>query len=482
MSTSIVWFRLDLRLEDNPALHAAVRRGAPVVPVFIWSPNDEAPWAPGAASQYWLRQSLASLSLGLKKRGSRLILRTAPSAQDALDVVIRETGADTVFWNRRYEPALVSRDAAVTSGLTKRGIAVKSFNSALLFEPWEIESKKGAPFQVFSPFWKTCLRRPTPSTPLPAPKRIPPPKRWPESVTLASLALNPQTDWAAGIRESWNPGEQGAHDLLDRFLDAIAGYAEGRDRPDRVGTSRLSPHLHFGEIGPRQIWHATREHAAMATGKGVARGEEKFLAELGWREFAHHVLFHFPRTTDHPLRENFATFPWAKGRAPLRLWQKGLTGFPIVDAGMRELWHTGWMHNRVRMIVASFLTKDLLIPWQEGAKWFWDTLVDADLANNTLGWQWTAGCGADAAPYFRIFNPTGQGKRFDPNGDYVRTWVPELARLDPQWIHRPGEAPVDSLRSAGVTLGTTYPRPIVDHAEARARALEAFAAIKPLRR
>lgn len=478
MSTSIVWFRLDLRLEDNPALHAAVQRGAPVVPVFIWSPEEEGKWAPGGASRCWLHQTLTALSERLAKAGSRLVVRMGTRAKDVLEDLLRETSADTVYWNRRYEPAVVKRDTAIKSALTKRGIAVESFNSALLFEPWEIRNKQGAPFQVFTPFWKSCLGAAPPNVPLPTPKRIPAPKVWPASDELKSLALEPAVDWAKGIRAAWTPGENGAHKQLDRFLQAIGKYSEDRDRPDREGTSRLSPHLHFGEIGPRQIWHAVREHTALSTIKGIARGEEKFLSEVGWREFAHHLLFHFPHTTDKPLRENFARFPWMKGGAHLRAWQRGLTGYPIVDAGMRELWSTGWMHNRVRMIVASFLTKDLLLPWQEGANWFWDTLVDADLASNTLGWQWTAGCGADAAPYFRIFNPTTQGMKFDPNGEYVRTWVPELARLDAQWIHDPAHAPGNVLTAAGVTLGKTYPYPIVDHSEARARALEAFSAIK----
>ncbi|NUM54425.1 MAG: deoxyribodipyrimidine photo-lyase [Candidatus Hydrogenedentes bacterium] len=478
MAATVVWFRLDLRVEDNPALHAAVRRGAPVVPLFIWAPEDEGAWAPGSASRYWLNQSLASLSTSVKELGSRLILRTAGTAKDALDAVIAETKADAVYWNRRYEPARIARDSAIKTALTKRGIAVESFNSALLFEPWEIRNKQGGPFQVFTPFWKACLKASAHPEPIATPTRLPAPSRWPRSEALERFELEPRVDWAAGIREKWRAGEAGAHQQLDRFLNDIAAYREDRDRPDRVGTSRLSPHLHFGEIGPRQVWHAVREHGATATARGVARGEETYLEEVGWREFAHHLLFHFPHTTDNPLREKFARFPWANNRAHLRAWQKGQTGYPIVDAGMRELWRTGWMHNRVRMIVASFLTKDLLIPWHEGAKWFWDTLVDADLASNTLGWQWTAGCGADAAPYFRIFNPTSQGMKFDPNGDYVRQWTPELAKLDAKWIHNPNGAPSDVLRKADVSLGTTYPKPIIDHGEARARALEAFAAIR----
>ncbi len=478
MSPTILWFRLDLRLEDNPALDAALRRGAPIIPVYLHTPDEEGAWRIGGASQYWLHQSLKSLNANLEKRGTALVIRKGPRALALLDTLISETGAAAVYWNRRYEPTLIARDAAIKSELKSRDVAVESFNSALLFEPWEIQNKQGLPFQVFTPFWKNCLTLASPPEPRPAPKRIDSPSPLPRSESLSSLKLEPAIDWAKGIRATWVPGEDGAHAQLGRFLKSVAQYPEARDRPDQLGTSRLSPHLHFGEIGPRQIWHATREHGSLASIPGTTRGEEKFLSEVGWREFAHHLLYHFPTTIESPLRAQFEQFPWAKDRKLLRAWQKGKTGYPIVDAGMRELWQTGWMHNRVRMIVASFLTKDLLIPWQDGARWFWDTLVDADLASNTLGWQWTAGCGADAAPYFRIFNPTSQGIKFDPQGDYVRRYVPELAALDAKWIHNPSEAPAEILRAANIVLGETYPTPVVDHGEARARALEAFASIK----
>jgi deoxyribodipyrimidine photo-lyase len=305
------------------------------------------------------------------------------------------------------------------------------------------------------------------------------------TAALASLLdhcrsrLQPTIDWAAGLRAAWTPGEAGAATTLDHFLDTgIAHYAPQRDHPARAGTSRLSPHLHFGEIGPRQLWHAVHSRAAHDRQPGVMRGAERYLRELGWREFAHHLLVHFTHTPEASLRSRFDSFPWADDAAALRAWQKGRTGYPIVDAGMRELWETGWMHNRVRMIVASFLVKDLLLSWRSGAEWFWDTLVDADLANNTLGWQWTAGCGADAAPYFRIFNPVSQGQKFDPDGAYVRRWVPALAQLPPEWIHRPWEAPAPILAAAAVRLGDTYPPPIVDRRGARQRALSALASIK----
>ncbi len=474
-SPTIVWFRLDLRLADNPALHAAVRREAVVIPLFIHCPEEEAPWQPGAASCWWLHQSLKALDAGLCKLGSRLIIRRGP-AVDVLSELVKETGAGAVFWNRRYEPAVVKRDAEVMRVLGNEGLTVESFNAALLHEPWTIRNKSDKPFQVFTPFWKHCVGKPDPAGPLPRPSRVAAPSNWPSTFFVNDLELEPDKNWAEGFRSEWQPGEQGAENALTRFLtDAFNNYGDTRNRPDLVGTSRLSPHLHFGELGPRQIWHGLKR-------LGVRRGlpdemwrHSQFLTEIGWREFAHHQLFHFPTTPTEPLRPRFKKFPWRDDQAWLRAWRTGRTGYPIVDAGMRELWATGWMHNRVRMIVASFLVKDLLISWREGSQWFWDTLVDADLAQNTLGWQWTTGCGADAAPYFRVFNPVTQGEKFDPLGHYVSRWCPELAALPGKWIHRPARAPEEILRVAGVVIGRTYPEPIVSHAIARDVALEAFA-------
>jgi deoxyribodipyrimidine photo-lyase len=470
----LLWFRQDLRLADNPALLAAVRHGGPVIPVYVWSSEEEGRWPPGAASRWWLHQSLDRLGASLRRCGSRLILRRGPTLE-ALRGLIADSGAVAIYWNRRYEPPVKNRDAAVKTDLRRDGVTAESFNGTLLFEPGAVRTQTGQPYQVFTPFWKACLAAEEPAPPAEAPAHLPPPRSWPASLDLRELGLEPAIDWAGGLRACWQPGEAGASEQLDRFLkQALGHYPTGRDRPYCVGTSRLSPHLHFGEISVRQVWSAVRDWRGAKATRIRAGAADSYCRELGWREFAYHLLHHFPHTADQPLREAFADFPWQTDPEYLRAWQRGRTGYPFVDAGLRELWHTGWMHNRLRMVVASFLVKDLLVSWQQGAAWFWDTLVDADLANNTLGWQWTAGCGADAVPYFRIFNPVSQGEKLDPDGVYVRRWVPELAGLPRRWIHRPWEAPSPVLAGAGVELGVTYPRPIVDHRQARNSALEAF--------
>ncbi len=478
MSGTIVWFRNDLRLEDNAALRAAVEREHPVVPVFVDDSVKNDVWAPGAASRWWLHRSLISLNRDLQNLGSQLvILRGDPAEQ--LQRLTQDYAADSVYWNRRYEPELIFQDERVKMRLEEPGVEVRSFPGNLLFEPTDICTQQGNPYQVFTPFWKACLAYREPDEPTAGPVAIPAPQEWPDSLSVGELGLNPRIDWDAGLQEAWEPGFDGAQRRLEVFLqEAIAGYQAGRDRPDLQGTSRLSPHLHFGEISPRQIWHAVQRECRTDRRTTEGQSVERFSAELGWREFAHHVLFHFPKTPDQPLRSQFSRFPWVEDEAALKAWQTGSTGYPIVDAGMRELWSTGWMHNRVRMIVGSFLTKDLLISWRAGARWFWDTLVDADLANNTLGWQWISGCGADAAPYFRIFNPVSQGQKFDPDGAYVRRWVPELEAVPSRWIHEPWNAPAGELNAAGVELGIDYPEPIVDHAEARRAALAALEATK----
>ena len=479
-SATLLWFRNDLRLADNPALHAAVKRGA-VVPVFIYSPEEEGRWAPGGASKWWLHHSLTQLAQRLSHFGSILIVRRGDALLE-LQAIAKETGTTAVYWNRRYEPTITERDKKIKEHLRANGFEVESFNSHLLFEPWTVQNKSGKPFQVFTPFWKSCMASTSTEKlceTLSAPRKIALPSTWPQSLSIEDLELRPKLNWAAGFAEMWEPGELGAQKHLKRFLqETVFNYSESRNHPDIAGTSRLSPHLHFGEISPRQIFAAVKSAAEKKSISERTWRDWQFLIEIGWREFAHHLLFHFPETPIEPLRPEFKKFPWHKDDNALNAWQRGKTGYPIVDAGMRELWHTGWMHNRVRMIVASFLVKDLLLPWQTGAEWFWDTLVDADLANNTLGWQWSAGCGADAAPFFRIFNPVTQGEKFDPKGNYVRHWIPEIARLPDKWLHQPWNAPAEVLRSTGVDLGKTYPEPIIQHSIAREVALEAFQKIK----
>ncbi|MBI1320638.1 MAG: deoxyribodipyrimidine photo-lyase [Candidatus Hydrogenedens sp.] len=469
--TTLVWLRRDLRLEDQPALYAAAERGA-VVPVFIWNPEEDGAWAPGGASRWWLHFSLAALQTDLEKTGGQLVLRQGDSLE-TLQALIEETGADAVYWNRLYEPEAIARDTRIKAALTQQGIEARSFNGSLLIEPPEFFNKQGGPWKVFTPFYKAALRDVGIGDPLPAVEALPAPKQWPADVPLETLDLLPRIDWAAGIRATWTPGETGAWEQVERFKEGVAAYKEDRDKPQLMATSRLSPHLHFGEISPRAAITAIQ-----ATEDGASNGAQHFVSEMYWREFGHYLLFHFPETTVAPLRPEFEAFPWHDDPEALRAWQRGRTGYPLVDAGMRELWKTGWMHNRVRMVVASFLVKHLLIPWQQGAAWFWDTLVDADLANNTLGWQWTAGCGADAAPYFRVFNPVLQGLKFDPEGEYIARYVPELAALPAKYRHEPWLADDITLRAAGVVLGDTYPHRIVDHGEARDAALAAYQAIK----
>lgn len=478
MACSIVLFRLDLRLADNPALSAAAKRRGAVIPAFIWSPKEHGAWTMGGASRWWLHHSLKKLADSLERLGSRLIVLRGPYLPTLRKLMI-VTGADAVYWNRRYEPDAAKLDGRVGQALQGDGLCVETFNGRLLFEPAETWNQQGRPFQVFSAYWRARLKMAEPERAVSAINKLQAPGNWPTSLAVDKLELAPRENWADGLQAAWRPGEQGAREQLSRFLTkGFAEYATDRDFPDRTGTSRLSPHLHFGEISPRQVWHAVQAQLNIGPGKGTEKAAETFLRELGWREFAHQLLFHFPHTVNEPLRTKFERFPWKRNPQALRAWQRGQTGYPIVDAGMRELWTTGWMHNRVRMIVASFLVKHLLIDWRDGAAWFWDTLVDADLANNTLGWQWVAGCGADAAPYFRIFNPVLQGRKFDPDGAYVCKWIPELSRLPVKWIHAPWQAPANVLKAAAVELGADYPKPIVDHATARKRALAALAGIR----
>lgn len=469
-STCILWFRRDLRVDDNPALTRALSQGGPVLPVYIDAPDEEGDWAPGGASRWWLHHALESLRSRLGKLGLPLVLRRGPSLQ-SLEALVAETGAGAVYWNRRYEPLVAARDAHIEQSLAGNGLDTWIGNSALIWEPHEVRNQSGKPFRVFTPFWKHVRGLPV-SAPVECPDaQASPPSPQPASLTLDELQLLPERDWADAFPERWTPTLDGASAALEQFLeDGVDHYAQRRDCPAEPGTSRLSPYLAHGQLGPRQVWAAT--HASGAVDRGVGY---KFLSEIAWREFGYHLLSHFPDTPDTALNAAYRRFPWIPDDAARAAWQQGQTGYPIVDAGMRELWTTGWMHNRVRMVVASLLVKHLLQPWQDGARWFWDTLVDADLASNTLGWQWSAGCGADAAPYFRIFNPMLQGEKFDPKGDYVRRWVPELAGLPDRHIHTPWEAPADVLEKAGIRLGRDYPEPIIEHKLGRQRALDALA-------
>ena len=459
MTATLLWLRQDLRLRDNAALQAACARGAPLIPVYIWSPEEEGAWPPGAASRWWLHHSLEALGHELRLRGLRLILRRG-RVLETLRTLIGDTGAGAVFWNRRYEPAAEQCSREMRQALSRDGLEARSFNSCLLIEPAELLNQSDRPYQVYTPFLRKVLQSLAPPAPGGVPRSLRAPSRWPSSLPLDALGLLPRVRWYAGLAASSQPGEAGALRRLKRFIaEDLGGYERTRDTPALAGTSRLSPHLHFGEIGPRQLWHALagQRHSAL------------FRRELIWREFGYYLLHHFPQSTDVPLHEEFVHFPWRHQLEGLAAWAAGETGIPMVDAGMRELWATGLMHNRVRMICASFLVKNLLLPWQEGARWFWDTLVDADLASNTLNWQWVAGCGADAAPYFRIFNPVLQGRRFDPRGEYVRRWIPALAALPDKLVHTPWHADQPPQ---------SYPSPIIDLVRSRQAALDAYAAMR----
>jgi len=476
---AIVWFRDDLRVADNPALAAAAESGRPVVCVFVLDEESAGLRPLGAASRWWLSGSLRALAAALEKRGARLTLRRG-AAMRVIPALVSEAAATTVFWNRRHDPAGAAVDQAVAEMLAARGVAVHTFQASLLFAPEDVRTRAGAPFAVFTPFLRHLRSLEPPRGPLPAPRAINGAAAI-ASERLDDWKLEPRApDWAAGFLAHWTRGEEAAREKLGVFADtALGAYADERDRPDRAGTSRLSPHLRFGEISPFQVWHAVAAaREAAGAGASVETGAEKFIAELIWREFCHHLLAQHPDLATRNVQARFDAFPWRDDAAALRAWQRGETGFPFVDAGMRELWATGWMHNRVRMVTASFLAKHLLIDWRAGERWFWDTLVDADIANNPANWQWVAGSGADAAPYFRIFNPALQGQKFDPAGTYVRRWVPELAGLPDDVIHTPERAPPTLLAAAGVTLGQNYPAPIIEHKAARARALAAFERIK----
>jgi deoxyribodipyrimidine photo-lyase len=472
--TVLVWFRRDLRLADNPALFEAAQVGR-VIPLFIW--DDLASSSIGAASQWWLHHSLNQLNASLE--GNLWLRKGNPLA--VLEEIIKDMQVDLVCWNRLYEPHEIKRDKYIKEYLKKKGCEVKSFNGGLLWEPWDVIKADGRPYQVFTPFYqKGCLSAALPRHPLPEPTDMVIEKDKnisPYSAKMGQLNLLPKIPWDESLARTWHIGESAAMVACEHFIEeGLSGYQVGRDFPAKANVSRLSPHLHFGEISPNQLWYAVK---AAASVKPLPEADVAcLLKELGWREFSYHLLFHFPELPTKNWRSGFDRFPWQTNPQYLKAWQRGQTGIPMVDAGMRELWQTGYMHNRVRMITASFLVKHLLIDWREGTAWFWDCLVDADLASNSASWQWVAGCGADAAPYFRVFNPVLQTEKFDPDGSYIRRYVPELAKLSNAYIARPWEAPAALLQQAGVVLGQTYPKPIVDLNEGRLRALAAFEMIK----
>jgi deoxyribodipyrimidine photo-lyase len=471
-STALVWFRRDLRLKDNPALSSALKAYDRVVLLYIHAPDEEAPWQPGAASKWWLHHSLSALQHSVRALGGCLTLERGGSLA-VLQNVIRRYNVKGVFWNRLYEPALVERDAGIKNALHKQGVLCHSFNGSLLNEPHAVTNKTGAPYRVFSAYWRNCeqgLREL--AVPADMPAAIPCASDASDGVSLDALGLMPRFNWYGGFSDNWQPGETGAWRMLDTFLEqGINDYKTGRDFPAQQLTSRLSPHLHFGEISPRQmIWTTNIRQPYRET---IESHRRHFFSEIGWREFAYYLIYHFPDSAVNSLDNRFDRAGWVDSKQAAKMierWKQGQTGIPLVDAGMRELWHTGWMHNRVRMIVASLLTKNLGVHWLEGARWFWDTLLDADLPANTLGWQWTAGCGVDAAPYFRVFSPARQAERFDPDGEYIRHWVPELADTDIRYLH-------DGLPMAN---HAGYPVPMLDLSATRRQALGRWDAIREL--
>lgn len=471
----ILWFRKDLRLDDNRALNEACASGRPVIALYIREPDDAHTGALGAAQQWWLHHSLKALDASLRKRHGQLVFLSG-NALDVLRAIIKKSGAEMVFWNRRYDPPGIEIDTRIKHELQKQAIEAKSFGGQLLHEPSKLKTGGGTAYRVYTPFWRALEGGGEPEHPLDAPAKISFPTHFPDSESLDSWKLLPtKPDWAKTFSEVWTPGENAALERLDNFVnDALHGYKENRDFPAKPATSMLSPHLALGEISPARIWHATRGLSRRVPTEDIIH----FRKELAWREFSYHLLCHFPRLATKNWNERFNGLEWVNNETHFAAWSRGLTGYPIVDAGMRQLWRHGFMHNRVRMITASFLIKDLMIDWRKGEAWFRDTLVDADPANNAASWQWVAGSGADASPFFRIFNPILQGQKFDPDGDYVREFVPELAKLGTKFIHRPFDAPEDVLRDAGITLGTNYPKPIIDHAAARDRALKAYNAVK----
>ena len=474
-SVSLFWFRQDLRLSDNPALTAAAEAGA-VLPVYILDDSHAGDHKMGSASRWWLHKSLQSLNDSLD--GKLLVLKGDPAKH--LAALAAASGAKKLYWNRCYEPWRIARDTAIKTEFVEQGFHVESHNGSLLWEPWDVTKADGTPYRVFTPYFRRgCLGASPPRMPLPAPVQLDLISITCEQDGVEGLRLRPNIGWDITMDTHWQIGEVGAKQRLAKFIDQeLSGYKDGRNFPARPHVSRLSPHLHWGEVSPHTVWYAAKDR--MEAGAVSHEDGDHFLSELGWREFSHALLYYFPDLPRQNLQPRFDHFPWKQDKDALQCWQRGQTGYPIVDAAMRQLWQTGYMHNRLRMIVGSFLVKNLRLHWHHGEAWFWDCLVDADLANNSAGWQWIAGSGADAAPYFRIFNPITQASKFDPEGAFIRHYVPEIANLPNTYLFSPWEAPADILSDAGVHLGSNYPCPIVDVKTSRLDALAAFATLKEL--
>ena len=468
----IFWFRQDLRIVDNPGLSKSLKSDK-VLPIYILDDTNSNDFAMGAASRWWLHNSLRELNKNLDNKLS--LYKGDPL--EILESLSSRFNIKGIFWNRCYEPWRIERDKKIKSKFIEKDIIVETFNSALLWEPWEILKSDNTPYKVFTPYYrKGCLMSEAPRKPLSAPNLNTLFEDKENILPLDDLNLLPRIKWYKEMEKLWEPGEKGAHKKLESFLsDGLLGYKEGRNFPSKKNVSQLSAHMHFGEISPNQVWHRAKLKKDLPR---IEKDLDHFLSELGWREFSYNLLFHFPELPRENLQKKFDNFPWIENEILFDKWKKGLTGYPIVDAGMRELWQTGYMHNRVRMIVGSFLVKNLLLHWHKGEKWFWDCLIDADLASNSASWQWVAGSGADAAPYFRIFNPILQGKRFDPDGSYIKKFIPELEQLPSKYLFSPWEAPIEVLSEANIELGSDYPEPIVDLIKSRDRALEAFSTIR----
>jgi len=468
----IFWFRQDLRIVDNPGLSKSLKSDK-VLPIYILDDINSNDFAMGAASRWWLHNSLRELNKNLDNKLS--LYKGDPL--EILESLSSRFNIKGIFWNRCYEPWRIERDKKIKSKFIEKDIIVETFNSALLWEPWEILKSDNTPYKVFTPYYrKGCLMSEAPRKPLSAPNLNTLFEDKENVLQLDDLNLLPRIKWYKEMEKLWEPGEKGAHKKLESFLsDGLLGYKEGRNFPSKKNVSQLSAHMHFGEISPNQVWHRAKLKKDLPR---IEKDLDHFLSELGWREFSYNLLFHFPELPRENLQKKFDNFPWIENEILFDKWKKGLTGYPIVDAGMRELWQTGYMHNRVRMIVGSFLVKNLLLHWHKGEEWFWDCLIDADLASNSASWQWVAGSGADAAPYFRIFNPILQGKRFDPDGSYIKKFIPELEQLPSKYLFSPWEAPIEVLSEANIELGSDYPEPIVDLIKSRDRALEAFSTIR----